>query len=63
MEDGKACRGLCSLLHDHGDGPCEAALRGAFVGWGELHFASAWPRGRVKLDASFKDLLTLRKLL
>ncbi|MCF2531909.1 sterol-binding protein [Yinghuangia soli] len=30
---------------------------------GELNFASAWARGRVKLEASFKDLLTLRKLL
>lgn len=30
---------------------------------GELDFAAAWARGRVKLEASFKDLLTLRKLV
>jgi hypothetical protein len=30
---------------------------------GELNFASAWARGRVKLEASFGDLLKLRKLL
>jgi putative sterol carrier protein len=30
---------------------------------GELNFASAWARGRVKLEASFSDLLRLRKLL
>ncbi|NUU20392.1 MAG: sterol-binding protein [Streptomycetaceae bacterium] len=30
---------------------------------GDLEFASAWARGRVKLEASFKDLLTLRKLV
>lgn len=30
---------------------------------GDLNFASAWARGRVKLEASFKDLLTLRKLM
>ncbi len=30
---------------------------------GQLNFASAWARGRVKLEASFSDLLRLRKLL
>lgn len=30
---------------------------------GNLDFASSWARGRVKLEASLKDLLTLRKLL
>ncbi|MDI2131845.1 alkyl sulfatase C-terminal domain-containing protein [Yinghuangia seranimata] len=30
---------------------------------GDLNFASAWARGRVKLEASIKDLLTLRKLM
>lgn len=30
---------------------------------GELNFAGAWARGRVKLEASFSDLLRLRKLL
>lgn len=29
---------------------------------GDLNFASAWSRGRVKIDASFGDLLRLRKL-
>jgi alkyl sulfatase BDS1-like metallo-beta-lactamase superfamily hydrolase len=30
---------------------------------GDLNFASAWARGRVKLEASFGDLLKLRRLL
>ena len=30
---------------------------------GDLNFAAAWARGRVKLEASFGDLLKLRKLL
>ncbi|MGC0422468.1 alkyl sulfatase C-terminal domain-containing protein [Embleya sp. AB8] len=30
---------------------------------GNLDFAAAWARGRIKLEASFKDLLVLRKLL
>jgi hypothetical protein len=30
---------------------------------GDLNFAAAWARGRVKLEASFSDLLRLRKLL
>jgi putative sterol carrier protein len=30
---------------------------------GDLNFASAWARGRVKLEASISDLLRLRKLL
>lgn len=30
---------------------------------GHLNFASAWARGRVKLEASFGDLLKLRRLL
>jgi hypothetical protein len=30
---------------------------------GDLNFASAWARGRVKLEASFSDLLRLRKLV
>jgi hypothetical protein len=30
---------------------------------GRLNFAAAWARGRVKLEASFGDLLRLRKLL
>jgi putative sterol carrier protein len=30
---------------------------------GNLNFASAWARGRVKLEASFSDLLRLRKLV
>jgi hypothetical protein len=30
---------------------------------GELHFAKAWGAGRVKLEAGFRDLLQLRKLL
>ncbi|MET7303196.1 alkyl sulfatase C-terminal domain-containing protein [Embleya sp. NPDC005575] len=30
---------------------------------GDLNFAAAWAKGRVKLEASFKDLLVLRKLL
>lgn len=29
---------------------------------GQLNFAAAWSRGRVKIDASFGDLLRLRKL-
>jgi hypothetical protein len=34
----------------------------AFVA-GELNFASAWARGRVKLEASIRDLLVLRKIM
>lgn len=34
----------------------------AMVG-GELNFAKAWGAGRVKLEASLKDLFRLRKLL
>ncbi|WP_338899064.1 sterol-binding protein [Streptomyces sp. TG1A-60] len=34
----------------------------AMVG-GELHFARAWGSGRVRLEAGFRDLLQLRKLL
>jgi|SRR4051794_9178269 alkyl sulfatase-like protein len=30
---------------------------------GTLNFAAAWAKGRIKLDASFRDLLVLRKLL
>jgi hypothetical protein len=30
---------------------------------GRLSFGSAWASGRVKLDAGFRDLLRLRKLL
>jgi predicted lipid carrier protein YhbT len=30
---------------------------------GELHFARAWGSGRVRLEAGFRDLLRLRKLL
>ncbi|MEX3104763.1 sterol-binding protein [Streptomyces sp. V2] len=30
---------------------------------GELNFAKAWGSGRVKLEAGFRDLLSLRKLL
>ncbi|MFF8675419.1 sterol-binding protein [Streptomyces sp. NPDC015242] len=30
---------------------------------GELHFATAWGSGRVKLHAGLRDLLRLRKLL
>jgi len=30
---------------------------------GELNFASALARGRVKIEASFRDMLMLRKLL
>ncbi|MFE3633732.1 sterol-binding protein [Streptomyces cellostaticus] len=30
---------------------------------GELNFATAWGRGRVRLDASLLDLFRLRKLL
>ena len=30
---------------------------------GELPVASAWASGRVKLDASFLDLVKLRKLM
>ncbi|GAA2059167.1 hypothetical protein GCM10009839_81660 [Catenulispora yoronensis] len=30
---------------------------------GDLNFAAAWARGRVKLEASFSDLLRLRKLV
>lgn len=30
---------------------------------GELNFAKAWASGRVKLEAGFRDLLHLRKLL
>lgn len=30
---------------------------------GELNFAKAWGSGRVKLHASLRDLLVLRKLL
>lgn len=30
---------------------------------GRLDFAPAWASGRVKLEASFKDLLRLRKML
>jgi predicted lipid carrier protein YhbT len=30
---------------------------------GQLQFASAWARGRVKLEASMKDLLRLRTLI
>jgi putative sterol carrier protein len=29
---------------------------------GELHFAQAWSTGRVRLDASIRDLLRLRSL-
>jgi hypothetical protein len=34
----------------------------AMVG-GELNFAKAWASGRVRLEAGFRDLLHLRKLL
>ncbi|MFE2728873.1 SCP2 sterol-binding domain-containing protein [Kitasatospora sp. NPDC059327] len=34
----------------------------ALVG-GTLNFASAWATGRVRLEAGFRDLLRLRKLL
>ncbi|MEN8653162.1 SCP2 sterol-binding domain-containing protein [Streptomyces sp. 21So2-11] len=34
----------------------------ALVG-GELNFARAWATGRVRLEAGFRDLLRLRKLL
>ncbi|WP_406412925.1 SCP2 sterol-binding domain-containing protein [Streptomyces halstedii] len=30
---------------------------------GELNFAKAWGSGRVRLEAGFRDLLTLRSLL
>ncbi|MFJ6216078.1 sterol-binding protein [Streptomyces sp. NPDC092296] len=30
---------------------------------GELHFASAWAHGRVRLEAGLRDLLRLRSLL
>ncbi|WP_199551287.1 SCP2 sterol-binding domain-containing protein [Streptomyces sp. N35] len=30
---------------------------------GELNFAKAWASGRVKLEAGFRDLLQLRKML
>ncbi|MFJ9041415.1 SCP2 sterol-binding domain-containing protein [Streptomyces sp. NPDC102406] len=30
---------------------------------GRLHFAKAWASGRVRLEASFRDLLRLRTLL
>ncbi|MFE9775522.1 sterol-binding protein [Streptomyces sp. NPDC005931] len=30
---------------------------------GELHFAKAWGSGRVRLDASLRDVFRLRKLL
>jgi hypothetical protein len=30
---------------------------------GEISFAQAWLSGRVKIDASFRDLLSLRSLL
>ncbi|WP_406287822.1 alkyl sulfatase C-terminal domain-containing protein [Embleya sp. NBC_00896] len=30
---------------------------------GDLNFAAAWAKGRVKLEASFRDLLVLRKLV
>jgi predicted lipid carrier protein YhbT len=30
---------------------------------GQLNVASAWASGRVKIDASFRDLMKLRKLL
>jgi hypothetical protein len=30
---------------------------------GHLHFAKAWASGRVRLHASFRDLLRLRKLM
>jgi predicted lipid carrier protein YhbT len=30
---------------------------------GELNVASAWASGRIKIDASFMDLMRLRKLL
>jgi putative sterol carrier protein len=30
---------------------------------GELNLASAWANGRIKIDASFLDLLKLRKLM
>ncbi|HET6860982.1 MAG TPA: SCP2 sterol-binding domain-containing protein [Streptomyces sp.] len=34
----------------------------ALVG-GELNFAKAWATGRVRLEAGFRDLMRLRKLL
>ncbi|MGR8011366.1 SCP2 sterol-binding domain-containing protein [Streptomyces hypolithicus] len=34
----------------------------ALVG-GELNFAKAWASGRVKLEAGFRDLIRLRKML
>ena len=30
---------------------------------GELHFAGAWAKGRLKVEASMRDLLKLRSLL
>jgi hypothetical protein len=30
---------------------------------GKLHFAGAWASGRVRLEAGFRDLLSLRSLL
>jgi hypothetical protein len=60
------------VVHDTLDGPPreKAQIRLAMTGDdlvalvdGELHFAKAWASGRVKLDASLRDLFHLRKLL
>lgn len=59
-------------VHDTLEGPPpeRAQIRLAMTGddlvalvHGELHFAKAWGSGRVRLEAGFRDLLQLRKLL
>lgn len=54
----------------HGPPPEKAEIRLAMTGDdlvalvdGELHFAKAWGTARVRLEASLRDLLRLRKLL
>ncbi|MFD9909078.1 sterol-binding protein [Streptomyces sp. NPDC059063] len=60
------------VVRDHHPGPPreKAQIRLAMTGDdlvalvdGELHFAKAWGAGRVRLEAGFRDLLRLRKLL
>ncbi|MCX3064301.1 SCP2 sterol-binding domain-containing protein [Streptomyces beihaiensis] len=59
-------------VHDTSPGPPaqKAQIRLAMTGDdlvamvdGQLHFAKAWASGRVRLEASFRDLLRLRTLL
>ena len=65
---GRLARGTIADLAD-GDDP-QASIRLTVTGddllalvAGELNFAKAWASGRLSVNASFRDLLKLRKLM